>query len=99
MSSLSQYGPIAGLVGYVYDHLAAMSTTRLIAFLLVNIPLLSIAFNAVYQLVSARRRNARNSSNSSTVAKGQVAAASSMALDSVVWLCGCVRPGPDQVFL
>ncbi|GJE94778.1 cytochrome P450 [Phanerochaete sordida] len=49
--SLSQYGPIAGLVGQAYDALASMSTTRLVLTLLINIPLLSIAFNVIYQLL------------------------------------------------
>ena len=50
--SLSQYGPIAGLVGQAYDALAAMSTTRLVLFLLVNIPIVSIVVNVIHQLVS-----------------------------------------------
>lgn len=49
--SLSDYGPIAGLVGQAYDALASMSTTRLVLFLLVNVPIFSIIFNAIYQLV------------------------------------------------
>ena len=49
--SLSEYGPIASLVGHAYDFLSSMSTTRLILFLLVNIPILSIIGNVIYQLV------------------------------------------------
>ena len=49
--SLSEYGPIAGFVGHTYDFLASMSTAHLILFLLVNIPILSIVGNAIYQLV------------------------------------------------
>lgn len=47
----SAYGPLPGFVGDAYDQLAAMSTPRLVLFLLINIPLISIAFNVLYQLV------------------------------------------------
>ena len=50
--SLAQYGPIAGLIGQAYDALAAMSTTRLILFFLINVPILAIVCNVIYQLVS-----------------------------------------------
>ena len=50
--SLSEYGPIASLIGQAYDALASMSTTRLALFLLVNVPVVSIVLNAIYQLVS-----------------------------------------------
>ncbi|EKM48304.1 uncharacterized protein PHACADRAFT_214862 [Phanerochaete carnosa HHB-10118-sp] len=49
--SLNQYGPIAGLVGQAYDSFASMSATNLALFLLVNIPVLSIISNAIYQLL------------------------------------------------
>lgn len=52
--SLSQHGLIAGLVGQAYDALAAMSTTRLVLLVLVNIPILAIVLNVLYQLVRMR---------------------------------------------
>ena len=49
--SFAEYGPIAGLIGRAYDELSAMSTPRLVLFLAINIPILSIVFNVIYQLV------------------------------------------------
>lgn len=96
--SLSQYGPIAGFVGQAYDELASMSTTRLLLFLVVNIPILIVIFNAIYQLVCELvSRGHHNVSDPSTVAQGPIVTAGCLALDPVVWLRRGVRRKPDKV--